>query len=40
MKIQIYPPLYIHEVGQRPNQEDSLFPLSATGATGATGATA
>jgi protein phosphatase len=30
MKIQIYPPLYIHEVGQRPNQEDSLFPLSAT----------
>jgi protein phosphatase len=30
MKIQIYPPLYIHEVGQRPNQEDSLFPVSAT----------
>ena len=27
MKIKIYPPLSIHELGQRPNQEDSLYPL-------------
>ena len=24
MKISIYPPLFIHEIGQRPNQEDSI----------------
>lgn len=28
MKIEIYPPLSIHEVGQRSNQEDSLWPSS------------
>lgn len=28
MKIEIYPPLSIHEVGQRSNQEDSLWPRS------------
>ena len=27
MKIELYPPLPIHELGQRPNQEDSLYPL-------------
>lgn len=27
MKIEIFPPLPIHELGQRPNQEDSLYPL-------------
>ena len=27
MKIKLYPPLSIHELGQRPNQEDSLYPL-------------
>ena len=32
MKIELYPPLFIHELGQRDNQEDSLFP-SADGAT-------
>ena len=30
MKIEIYPPQTIHEIGQRPNQEDSVFPLLAT----------
>ncbi len=30
MKIQLYPPLSIHEIGQRTNQEDALWPLSAT----------
>lgn len=30
MKIEIYSPQTIHEIGQRPNQEDSLFPLLAT----------
>lgn len=29
MKIEIYPPLYIHEIGQRDNQEDALWPLEA-----------
>lgn len=28
MKIEIYSPLFIHELGQRNNQEDSLYPLS------------
>ena len=28
MKIELYPPLPIHELGQRPNQEDSLYPLA------------
>lgn len=27
MKIELYPPLSIHELGQRDNQEDSLYPL-------------
>lgn len=27
MKIKLFPPLSIHELGQRPNQEDSLYPL-------------
>lgn len=27
MKINIYPPLAIHEIGQRANQEDALWPL-------------
>ena len=27
MKIKIYPPLAIHEIGQRANQEDALWPL-------------
>ena len=27
MKIKLYPPLSIHELGQRHNQEDSLYPL-------------
>ncbi len=26
MKIELYPPLSIHETGQRPNQEDSMWP--------------
>ena len=30
MKIEIYPPLYIHEIGQRDNQEDALWPIGAT----------
>ena len=30
MKILINPPLSIYELGQRPNQEDSLFPTHAT----------
>ena len=30
MKIHINPPLSIYELGQRPNQEDSLFPTHAT----------
>ena len=25
MKISLYPPLSIHEIGQRPNQEDSII---------------
>lgn len=25
MKISLYPPLFIHEIGQRPNQEDSII---------------
>lgn len=28
MKIELYPPLPIHELGQRPNQEDALYPLA------------
>lgn len=28
MKIELFPPLPIHELGQRPNQEDSLYPLA------------
>ena len=36
MKIQIAPPLYIYEQGQRPNQEDSLWPPAlASGASSA-----
>lgn len=30
MKIELYPPLYIHEIGQRDNQEDALWPMEAT----------
>lgn len=30
MKIHIYPPLSIYELGQLPNQEDALFPAHAT----------
>lgn len=30
MKIELYPPLYIHELGQRDNQEDTLWPMKAT----------
>lgn len=30
MRIEIYPPLSIHEIGQRDNQEDALWPLQAT----------
>lgn len=30
MKIGLYPPLYIHEIGQRNNQEDALWPMEAT----------
>lgn len=30
MKIELYPPLHIHELGKRDNQEDSLWPMSAT----------
>lgn len=30
MKIELFSPLYIHELGQRDNQEDSLWPLDAT----------
>lgn len=30
MKIELYPPLYIHEIGQRDNQEDALWPKEAT----------
>ena len=29
MKIKIYAPLSIHEIGQRPRQEDSLYPQTA-----------
>ena len=32
MKIEIFPPLSIHEIGQRNNQEDALWPLQATAA--------
>ncbi|MBR3413963.1 MAG: serine/threonine-protein phosphatase [Bacteroidales bacterium] len=32
MRIEIYPPLSIHEIGQRDNQEDALWPLQATAA--------
>ena len=27
MRINIYPPLAIHELGRRANQEDALWPL-------------
>lgn len=30
MKITLYPPLSIHEIGQRDNQEDALWPLQPT----------
>ena len=30
MKIELYLPLYIHELGQRGNQEDALWPMEAT----------
>lgn len=30
MKISLYPPLSIHEIGQRDNQEDALWPLQPT----------
>lgn len=30
MKIILYPPLSIHEIGQRDNQEDALWPLQPT----------
>ena len=30
MKIELYPPLYIHELGQRGNQEDALWPMEVT----------
>lgn len=30
MRIKLYPPLYIHEIGKRPNQEDSLYPIDAS----------
>ena len=32
MRIEIYPPLSIHEIGPRDNQEDALWPLQATAA--------
>ena len=32
MRIEIYTPLSIHEIGQRDNQEDALWPLKATAA--------
>ena len=30
MKIDIFPPLSIHELGQRDNQEDALYPQTGT----------
>ena len=30
MKISLYPPLSIHEIGNRDNQEDALWPLQPT----------
>lgn len=33
MKITIYQPQYIHELGQRPNQEDSIFPADGQATT-------
>ena len=30
MKISLYPPLSIHEIGKRNNQEDALWPIQAT----------
>ena len=30
MKFELYPPLFVYEQGQRPNQEDSLWPKSAS----------
>lgn len=30
MKIELFPPLSIHEIGTRDNQEDALWPLQAT----------
>jgi protein phosphatase len=30
MKISLYPPLFIHEIGKRNNQEDALWPIQAT----------
>lgn len=30
MKISLYPPLSIHEIGQRDNQEDAIWPLHST----------
>lgn len=30
MKITLYPPLSIHEIGQRDNQEDAIWPLQPT----------
>lgn len=33
MKITIYQPQYIHELGQRPNQEDSIYPAGGQAST-------
>lgn len=30
MKIELFPPLFIHEIGMRDNQEDALWPKDAT----------
>lgn len=32
MKIDIYPPISIHELGKRDNQEDAIYPLDGTAA--------
>lgn len=29
MKFKLHTPLYIHEIGNRPNQEDALYPINA-----------
>jgi len=30
MKFKLHSPLYIHEIGNRPNQEDALYPINAS----------